>query len=133
MRMAYSASMKSVALLVLFFAAWTASGAEARTPPAHRAVEPRDFFVYGCVREFARAHDFPQYDSSTGYAVEYGRLAPEQMTLLYDAAKAFALTLPKPDLTDEEHGGVPVLALCLEESRSARVDALLRVKRKPKE
>ena len=56
--------MKSAGLLVLFVAAMTAAGA----PPARRAVEPRDFFVYGCVREFARAHAFPLYDSSTGYA-----------------------------------------------------------------
>ena len=116
--------MKSAGLFVLFVAAMTASGAE------RRAVEPRDFFVYGCVREFARAHALPLYDSSTGYTVEYGRIDPEKMSRLYDAAKAFALTLPAPDLTDEEHGGVPVLARCLEESRSARVDALLRVKRK---
>jgi hypothetical protein len=125
--------MKSAGLLVLFVAALTAS---AGPPPARvvrRAVEPRDFFVYGCVREFARAHAFPDYDSSTGYAVEYGRMGPEEMSRLYDAAKAFALTLRAPDPADEEHGGVPVLALCLEESRSARVDALLRTKRKAKE
>jgi len=122
--------MKSAGLLVLFVAALTASVSEAGPAPARRAVEPRDFFVYGCVREFARAHDFPEYDSSTGYAVEFGRMGPEEMSRLYDAAKAFALTLRAPDPADEEHGGVPVLAQCLEESRSARVDALLRRKRK---
>src|ERR1043165_6394085 len=120
--------MKPAGLLVLvLFAGSTALGAEAR------AVEPRDFFVYGCTREYARAHALPLYDSSTGYAVEFGRLSPEEMTRLYDAAKAFALTLRAPDLADEEHGGVPVLAQCLEESRSARVDALLRRKRKAKD
>src|SRR3954471_2675099 len=125
--------MRSAGLLVLFVAALTAPGSEAGPPPVRRAVEPRDFFVYGCVREFARAHAFPLYDSSTGYAVEYGRMAPEEMSRLYDAAKAFALTLRAPDLADEDHGGMPVLAQCLEESRSARVDALLRAKRKAKD
>jgi hypothetical protein len=128
--------MKSAGLLVLFLAGLAASGGEAGTPPARavrRAVEPRDFFVYGCVREFARAHALPLYDSSTGYAVEYGRMAPEEMSRIYDAAKTFAMTLRAPDPADEDHGGVPVLAQCLEESRSARVDALLRRKRKAKE
>lgn len=128
-------SMKSAELLVLILlVGLTASGSEA--PPARtvrRAVEPRDFFVYGCVREFAKAHALPLYDSSTGYAVEFGRMGPDEMSRLYDAAKAFALTLPAPDPADEEHGGVPVLARCLEAARSARVDALLRKKRKASE
>ena len=129
--------MKSAGLLVLVLLAGSAaSGSEAGTPrtqAVRRAVEPRDFFVYGCVREFARKHALPLYDSSTGYVVEYGRLAPEEMSRIYDAAKAFALTLRTPDPADEDHGGVPVLALCMEEARSARVDALLRRNRKAKD
>ena len=126
--------MKSTGLLVLvLLTGLTASGSEAGTQTVRRAVEPRDFFVYGCVREFATAHALPLYDSSTGYVVEFGRMGPEEMSRLYDAAKAFALTLRAPDPTDEDHGGVPVLALCLEEARSARVDALLRRKRKAKD
>ncbi len=122
--------MKSAGLVVLtLLAGVTASGSET----VRRAVEPRDFFVYGCVREFASAHALPLYDSSTGYVVELGRLAPEEMSRLYDAAKAFARTLRAPDPAHEDHGGVPVLALCLEEARSARVDALLRRKRKAKD
>ncbi len=123
--------MKSAGLLVLILLAGWAAGAP-REQTVRRAVEPRDFFVYGCVREFARTHALPLYDSSTGYVVEFGRLAPEEMSRLYDAAKAFALTLRAPDPADEDHGGVPVLALCLEEARSARVDALLHKKRKAK-
>ena len=118
-------------LLVLITAVLTAPASEA-APPS-RTVEPRDFFLYGCVREYARAHAMPLYDSSTGYAVEYGRMGPDEMTRLYDAAKAFALTLRAPDLKDTDHGGVPVLAQCLEESRSARVEALIQRKRKAKE
>ena len=100
--------MKCALVLVLFAAVLTAPASEAAPPP--RAVEPRDFFLYGCVREYARAHALPEYDSSTGYAVEYGRMGPDEMTRLYDAAKAFALTLRAPDLKDQDHGGVPVLA-----------------------
>lgn len=126
--------MKSAGLLVLvLLAGLTASAGTPRTQTLRRAVEPRDFFVYGCVREFARTHALPLYDSSTGYVVEYGRLAPEEMSRIYDAAKAFALTLRAPNPADEDHGGVPVLAQCLEEARSARVDALLRRKRKAKD
>jgi len=123
--------MKCTWLLVLFAALLTAPASEAAPP--RRAVEPRDFFVYGCVTEYARAHALPLYDSSISYAVEYGRMGSEEMARLYDAAKAFALTLRAPDLKDEDHGGVAVLALCLEESRSARVDALIQRKRKAKE
>ena len=101
--------------------------------PGHRAVEPRDFFLYGCVREYAKAHAFPLYDSSTGYAVEFGRMSPEEMSRIYDAAKLFASTLRAPDLSDEDHGGVAVMAQCLEESRSPRIDALLRKPRSRKE
>jgi hypothetical protein len=122
--------MKCPWLLILLVAGSTA---EAGTPPVRRAVEPRDFFVYSCVREFAKMHALPLYDSSTGYAVEYGRMAPEEMSRLYDAAKAFALTLRAPDPADEDHGGVPVMAQCLEEARSARVDALIHTKRKTKD
>lgn len=119
--------MKLAALFVLtLLAGVTASGAET----VRRAVEPRDFFVYACVREFARTHALPLYDSSTGYVVEFGRLDPEAMGRIYDAAKAFALTLRAPDPADEDHGGVPVLARCLEEARSSRVDVLLGKKRK---
>jgi len=127
--------MKPTALLLLLLTALTASGSEAKpsTPAGRRAVEPRDFFLYGCVREFAKAHSLPAYDSSTGYAVEFGRIEPEAMTRLYDAAKAFALKLRAPDPSDEEHGGVPVIALCLEESRSTRVGALIHTKRKAKD
>jgi hypothetical protein len=121
--------MKSAGLLVLvLLIGWTAHAQTVR-----RAVEPRDFFVYSCVREFATAHSLPRYDSSTGYVVEFGRMEPQEMSRIYDAAKAFALTLRAPDPADEDHGGVPVLALCLEEARSARVDALLRRKRKAKD
>lgn len=119
--------MKLAGLFVLtLLAGVTASGAET----VRRAVEPRDFFVYSCVREFAKTHALPLYDSSTGYVVEFGRLDPEEMSRIYDAAKAFALTLRAPDPADEDHGGVPVLAQCLEEARSPRVDALLRKKKK---
>lgn len=127
--------MKCAALLLLV-ATLNAFGSEARTPPAEevrRAVEPRDFFLYGCVREFAKAHSLPEYDTSIGYGVEYGRLTAEEMSRLYDAAKAFALTLPAPDPSDEEHGGVPVVAACLEEARSPRVDVLIQRERKAKE
>ena len=129
--------MKSAGLLVLvLFAGLTASGSEAGTPPAQtalRAIEPRDFFVYGCAREFARKHSLPLYDSSTAYVVEYGGLTSAEMNRIYAAAKAFALTLPTPNLRDPEHGGVPVMLQCLEESRSARVDALLPRKSKAKD
>lgn len=124
--------MRSAAWLLLL-AALTVSGSDAKAPAheeARRAVEPRDFFLYSCVREFTRAHALPLFDSSSGYAVEYSRMSPEEMGALYEAAKTFALTLRAPDLTDEEHGGVAVLALCLEEARSTRVDALLERERK---
>jgi hypothetical protein len=98
-----------------------------------RAVEPRDFFLYGCVREYAKAQTLPLYDSSTGYVVEYGGMSPEEMSRIYDAAKAFASTLRTPDLSDEDHGGVAVMAQCLEEARSSRIDALLRKPRSHKE
>jgi hypothetical protein len=125
--------MKSARLFVLvLLTGLAASGSEGgilRTKDVRRAVEGRDFFVYSCVREFSKTHAFPLYDSSTDYVVQHGRLSPEEMSRIYDAAQAFARTLRTPDPTDEDHGGVPVLAQCLEEARSARVDALLRKKR----
>ncbi len=127
--------MKCAAWLLLF-AALTASASDAKpaaTAEPRRAVEPRDFFLYACVREYTKAHALPVFDSSSGYAVEYSQMGPEEMSALYDAAKAFALTLRAPDLTDDEHGGVAVVALCLEEARSTRVDTLLARERKSKE
>ena len=80
-------------------------------------VSMRDFFLYGCVREYTKAHSFPEFDSSVAYGVEYSQASEEVLSRVYAAAKAFAATLRAPDLTDEEHGGVAVLALCLEKSR----------------
>jgi hypothetical protein len=121
--------MRHAAWLLLLLFAWSASAADpqpsARRRSEPRAVGPRDFFLYGCVREYAKAHSLPVFDDSTGYAVEYSTMGPEEMSRLYDAAKQFARTLRAPDLADEEHGGVAVLALCLEESRSPRVGALI--------
>lgn len=128
--------MKFARLLVLVLltglAASASEGGTSRAKSVRRAVEPRDFFVYSCVREFSKTHALPLYDSSTGYVVEHGRLSPDEMSRLYDAARTFALTLRAPDPADEDHGGVPVLAQCLEESRSENVDALLRGKQKGK-
>lgn len=84
-----------------------------------------DFFLYSCAREYSKAHAFPLFDSSVSYAVEYSTIPPETLTRLYDAAKEFASRLRTPDLADPEHGGVAVLAQCLDESRSVRVRALI--------
>ena len=129
--------MKSAGLFVLvLFTGVTALGSEDGTPPAQtalRAIAPRDFFVYGCAREFAKKHSLPLYDSSVAYVVEYGGITYAEMDRIYAAAKAFALTLPTPNLRDPEHGGVPVMLQCLDESRIARVDALIQRKSKAKD
>jgi len=81
------------------------------------AVSMRDFFHYACVQEYIRTHSFTEFDNSVAYGVEYSQVSDDVLSRVYAAAKAFAATLRAPDLTDEEHGGVAVLALCLEKSR----------------
>lgn len=89
------------------------------------SVSMRDFFLYGCVREYTKAHSFPEFDSSVAYGVEYSQVSDDVLSRVYAAAKAFASTLRAPDLTDAEHGGVAVLALCLEKSRDLALTSIV--------
>jgi hypothetical protein len=95
--------------------------AGARPPP----VSLRDFFLFACQNAYAKAHGFPLFDNSLGYAVEFSTASGEELDRVYKAAEAFGLSLRAPDPKDSDHGGVAVSALCLQESRSQRVDALV--------
>lgn len=113
------------ALFALMLAACSPTD-HAPAPDSERpAVSMRDFFFYSCAREYSKTHAFPLFDSSAAYAVEYSDASAETLSRVHAAARAFALTMRAPDLSDAEHGGVAVLALCLQESRSARLDAVL--------
>lgn len=85
----------------------------------------RDFFLYGCVREYTKAHSFPEFDSSVAYGVEYSRVSAEVLDRVYAAAKAYAQTLRASDLSDAEHGDVAVVALCLEKSRDPALASIV--------
>ncbi len=76
-----------------------------------------DFFAYSCMQAYTRKHALPKFDSSVAYAVENSIGSADDFTRLYEQAEAFAAQMPAPDLSDTEHGGVAVMARCLEESR----------------
>lgn len=88
----------------------------------------RDLFHYACVREYTRAHSLPQFDSSVAYGVEYSQVSEDILNRVYAAAKVFAATLLSPDIKDTEHGGVAVLALCLEKSRDPILEPIVSVR-----
>lgn len=114
-----------VILAVSALAGCSSTGRNAVPAEAPDPVSMRDFFLYGCVREYTKAHALPEFDSSVAYGVEYSRASDEELSRVYAAAKAFAATLRAPDLSDEEHGGVAVVALCLEKSRDPTITSVV--------
>jgi hypothetical protein len=116
-----------IALLVLsgclVGCAATAPGAGA--VPGANPVSMRDFFFYSCVREYMLANAITMFDNSTAYGVEYSTVSHETLSKVRKAAKDFAATIGPPDYSDPEHGRPALLAACLEESRSARLDPIV--------
>ena len=113
-------------LVASCLAGCSSTGRSAVSAEEPSPVSMRDFFVYGCVREYTKAHSFPEFDSSVAYAVEYSRASDEVLSRVYAAAKAFATTIRAPDLSDTEHGGVAVVALCLEKSRDPTLASVVK-------
>lgn len=107
-------------LSVLLAWSFMAHAGQAKSAPKPQPPLMQDFFLYSCVHAYTKAHALPQFDSSVGQVVEHSKATPEELDAVYQAAKTFALMLPKPDLSDEEHGGVAVMAACLRESRGQR-------------
>jgi hypothetical protein len=116
-------------LAVSALAGCSSTGRSAVPAEGRDPVSMRDFFLYGCVREYTKAHSFPDFDSSVAYGVEYSRASDEVLSRVYAAAKAFAATLRAPDLSDPEHGGVAVVALCLEQSRDSTLASVVTERR----
>jgi len=104
----------------------TATAGNSGAIPGSNPVSLRDLFFYSCVREYLLANDIPVFDNSTAYAVEYSLDSFETLSRVHDAAKEFAATIGPPNYEDQEHGRPALLAACLEESRSGRVDSLIR-------
>ncbi len=102
---------------VLLLLAWggLCAGCASQRPPA--GIGASDFFFYSCVDAYLVKHALPRFDSSMGYAVEYGTLSAEAMTRQHRAATAAAHALPAPDWSDAEHGRAAVLVHC---QRAAR-------------
>lgn len=76
-----------------------------------------DFFAYSCMQAYSKQHALPAFDNSVAYAVENSGGSAEDFARLYAEAETFAAQLPAADSSDPEHGGVAVMAKCLEQSR----------------
>ena len=109
-----------VALALMLLSAGGPSAAK-DTAPKRPVVTMNEFFLYSCVQAYQKANSLPLFDSSQSYAVEYSTVPPEVLGRVYEAASAFARSLPAPNLADQEHGGVAVLAQCLKQSQSPRI------------
>jgi hypothetical protein len=81
--------------------------------------------MFACVASYAKQHALPWFDNSAWAIVEHTTYPAEIYARLYTEGEAVAATIRAPNLNDEEHGRPPVLAACLDASRSERIGALI--------